>query len=61
MEEAIEFFEERRHLPSPYRTQEHFDELVICQIAVLFKVLIDSGDVIVKDGVIIEKELGVGK
>jgi hypothetical protein len=52
MEEAISFFEERRHLPSPYRTQEYFDELNISQIAVLFKVLIDSGDVIVEDNVI---------
>ena len=52
MEEAIEYFENNRHKSSKFRTQEFFDELVLSQIAVLFKVLIDCGEVDVIDNVI---------
>ena len=52
MKEAIDFFESRRHLPSSYKTQEFFDELVISQLAILFKILIDGGEVVVKNNVI---------
>lgn len=52
MEEAVEWFEERRHKKSPYRTQEFFDELVISQIAILFKILIDAKEVNIINNVI---------
>ena len=42
MEEAIDYFEENRHKPHPQKTRELFDELVISQLAILFKLLLDT-------------------
>ena len=52
MEEAIKWFEERRHKPSKYKTQEFFDELVISQVAIIFKILIDAKEVEIENNVI---------
>ena len=52
MKEAIDFFESKRHLPSPYKTQEFFDELVTSQLAILFKILINGGELIIKNNII---------
>ena len=52
LEEAIRWFEERRHIPSPYKTQEFFDELVLSQVAILFKILIDAKEVEIINNVI---------
>ena len=42
MEEAIDYFEEARHKDQLPRTQELFDELSINQLAILFKLLLDT-------------------
>ena len=54
MEEAIEYFEDNRHKPkqSKFKSQEFFDEIVLSQIAVLFKILIDAEEVEFEDNVI---------
>lgn len=57
LEEAVDYFESVRHKSSPYKTQEYFDYLVTCQLAILFKILIDLGEIKLKNNVIKLKEL----
>jgi len=52
MEEAVEYFESIRHKDSPYKCQELFDELVKSQLAILFKILIDIGEVKINNNII---------
>lgn len=42
MKEAIEYFEENRYKPHLLKTQEYFDEININQLAILFKLLLDT-------------------
>lgn len=42
MEEAVNYFEGVRHQDQMPRTKELFDELSVSQLAILFKLLIDS-------------------
>lgn len=48
-EEAINYFEEIRHINNLPKNQELFDEISKSQIAILFKLLIDLGEVGFKD------------
>lgn len=43
--EAIDYFESIRHKPSPFHSREYFDYLVRCQLAILFKLLIDLDEI----------------
>lgn len=52
IQEAIDFFESVRHENTMEKTKELFDEIVKSQIAILFKLLIDSGELEIKDNVI---------
>ena len=45
LEEAIEYFEEIRHKEHLLRTKKLFKEISRAQIAILFKLLIDLGEV----------------
>ncbi len=49
MEEALEWFEEARHVRHVPRTKELFDELHLAQLATLFKLKIDNGDIILEN------------
>ncbi|KKL19621.1 hypothetical protein LCGC14_2463690 [marine sediment metagenome] len=42
MEEAVNYFEGVRHQDGMVKTKELFDELSVNQLAILFKLLIDS-------------------
>jgi hypothetical protein len=54
MEEAIDYFEEIRHKPQPQKSQELFDELVASQLAILFKLLLDTKELKLIDNKIYE-------
>ncbi len=52
IQKALEYFEEKRHKKLLPKTQELFDEMVISQVAILFKILMDAGEVEMIDGVL---------
>ena len=55
LQEALEDFESKRHSPSILKelgTKEAFNELSQNQIAILFKLLLDLGEVQLKDNVL---------
>jgi len=49
MEEALKWFEENRHTRNVPRTKELFEELHLSQLATLFKLKIDNGDIILEN------------
>lgn len=51
-EDSINWFENRRHEKKDNKTRKLFDELVLSQVGILFKILIDAKEVEIKDNVI---------
>lgn len=59
--QAISYFEGIRKQEKTERTRELFDELLKSQIAILFKLLIDLGEVEFKNNVMFVKDEEDGK
>jgi len=57
LEEAISYFESIRKKDSKGRTREMFDELSKAQLGILFKLLIDLGEVSFKNNIMFPKAI----